>query len=163
MGEAFTNDDSLGERGEAGLGNKVDEVNIKWVGPKPPNPFQQQQTFESIVLPGQKLSDISQMTGVPIKYSCMNGSCGLCDVLVDGQRMPACTTTAAARDMTIEFGSLLSRKKAARQAAGEEVVLEEETQGVVVPTETLEQRLQRQLAEEMAEEAANKKGGWPFG
>ena len=112
------------------------------------------------------------------------GTCGLCNVFVDGEEVPACTARLPKRDCTIEFQTPESRRLA-RQAkrkkkaaptpkspfdglavptnpfAAKEAPVEEEQEeeGSGGPTvEDLEQRLLR----EMGATPKKKKGGWPF-
>lgn len=168
LGEAFSNDATLGERQGAGLTKKVEQFTITWQGPKPNNPFQQQPTATSTVVAGQSLSDVAKATGVPIEYSCMKGTCRVCDVVVDGERLPACTAKVAARDMVIEYGVPRPRKGRVVPTAvgrgGTDEDEEAEAEESAAPALSFEEQLRAQLAAEMAEEAASKKkGGWPFG
>ena len=92
LSAAFENDDSLGERQDAGLKRKARFQTLTWRGPKPEgfNPFEQQPITETNAVAGQKLSVIAMQEGIPIKYSCMQGTCRICDVMVDGQVVPSC-------------------------------------------------------------------------
>ena len=93
LAAAFENDDTLSERNEAGLKQKARFQTLTWRGPKPEgafNPFEQQAICDTKAIAGQKLSVIAMQEGIPIKYSCMQGTCRICDVMVDGQMVPSC-------------------------------------------------------------------------
>ena len=93
LAAAFENDDTLSEQEEAGLKQKARFQTLTWRGPKPEgafNPFEQQAICDTKAIAGQKLSVIAMQEGIPIKYSCMQGTCRICDVMVDGQMVPSC-------------------------------------------------------------------------
>ena len=97
LAAAFANDDSLGERRDAGLTSKKNMRTITWVGPRG-------QKKTSQVVPGQALRDIARGTGVPIKYNCENGKCKTCEAKVGNGRAKICVTKAPDKDVTIEWG-----------------------------------------------------------
>ena len=82
LAAAFANDDTLGERESA---PKAQAYSIKWIGPKGEETLSQ-------ALPGQKIKDLARQAGVAgkIKYNCGEGTCSSCDMLVNGDRVPAC-------------------------------------------------------------------------
>lgn len=189
LAAAFENDDSLGERSEAGLKNKVVYQTITFVGPKPENFWEQQAVTEAQAVGGQKLKDVAQSAGIPIKYACMEGTCRICDVVVDGERVPACIAKCPKRDVTIEYRGVKTKKvtqgrvqpsglaasfgaavtaageagPAAAKAASEPQAAQAADQDETAPPAlSLEERLAAQLLSENAA-AAKKKGGWPFG
>lgn len=102
LGAAFANDDDLGDRKEAGLAKAAEYHEITWKGPKPF--FGDAPTMKTQTIAGQKLEMLGRQAGIPIEYSCMQGTCRLCDVLVDGKRVPACLATAPKKTCVIEYG-----------------------------------------------------------
>lgn len=107
LAAAFENDDSLGEAGPAGLKTKVQLQKVTWIGPKPEGAaafFEKQVIVEQEAMPGTALKDLAEQAGVKIRYSCNKGTCGICDVVVDGATIPACTAKLAkGRDISIEY------------------------------------------------------------
>ena len=103
LAAAFDNDDDLGDDGRF----KAKYQTITWKGPKPEGAAAmfgaKQAVQEQQVVQGQKLKDVAQTAGIPIRYSCMQGTCHLCDVMVDGETLPACTAICPSRDCTIEY------------------------------------------------------------
>jgi hypothetical protein len=71
LAAAFENDDSLGEDGPAGLAKKAEVHTITWLGPPPANFFEKQAVSKSEVIAGQKLKDVADAAGVPIRWSCL--------------------------------------------------------------------------------------------
>lgn len=96
LASAFANDDTLGERESA---PKVQAYSIKWIGPEGEETVSQ-------ALPGQKIQDLARQAGVAgkIKYNCGEGTCSSCDMLVNGDRVPACVAKAPTWDVEIEYG-----------------------------------------------------------
>ena len=94
LASSFANDDTLGDREEAGLSRQAKQTTITWRGPKPTGFMQQQQITQTTAVEGQSLAAIARSAGVPVEFACMTGSCGICDVVIDGKRMPACTAVA---------------------------------------------------------------------
>eukprot|EP00568_Trieres_chinensis_P009366 CAMPEP_0183294978 /NCGR_PEP_ID=MMETSP0160_2-20130417/3093_1 /TAXON_ID=2839 ORGANISM="Odontella Sinensis, Strain Grunow 1884" /NCGR_SAMPLE_ID=MMETSP0160_2 /ASSEMBLY_ACC=CAM_ASM_000250 /LENGTH=144 /DNA_ID=CAMNT_0025456375 /DNA_START=145 /DNA_END=579 /DNA_ORIENTATION=- len=76
---AFSNDDALGARQNAGLKNgpNVNE-NVSINGKK----------VNAIV--GQKVSVVAASARVKIPYSCKNGDCGTCMIKMNGRKVKAC-------------------------------------------------------------------------
>lgn len=106
LAAAFANDDTLSERQEAGLKNKLQPQKITWVGPEPEGPaalFSKQRIDEQTAMPGQSIQDLAELAGVPIRYSCYKGTCHLCDVKIDGITTPACMAKLGKADVTIEY------------------------------------------------------------
>ena len=69
LAAAFENDDSLGERQDAGLKSKLKTSTVTWMGPKPEGPmaaFTKQTVIEQTVRPGQTLKELSEEAGVPV-------------------------------------------------------------------------------------------------
>ena len=104
---AFDNDDTLGESGPAGLKTKVQLQKVTWMGPKPEGPralFEQQLIVEQEAMPGTPLKTLAEEAGVKIRYSCNKGTCGICDIVVDGVTTPACTANLGkGKDITIQY------------------------------------------------------------
>ena len=93
LAAAFENDDTLGERQDAGLKSKLKTSTVTWMGPKPEGPmaaFTKQTVIEQTARPGQTLKELSEEAGVPVRYSCMGGTCRICDVTINGVVTPAC-------------------------------------------------------------------------
>jgi len=97
LASAFANDDSLGDKEDAGLSKTKAKKTITWVGPNG-------QSKKSTVVPGQKLKDIARGTGIKIKYDCQEGTCKTCEALVDGRKTKICVAKAPAKDVTIKYG-----------------------------------------------------------
>ena len=173
LASAFENDDTLGKSGPAGLKKQAVYHKITFKGPPPTKMFEQQKIVETQAIAGQKLKAVADAAGIPIRYSCMEGTCRICDVLVDGERVTACTACMPKRDCVIDFepprvkrstsGVVAPTKSAAPKGLFSGVVtptqVEEEEPAPKITTASLEERLRQ----EMAAKAANKKkGGWPF-
>lgn len=175
LASAFENDDTLGKSGPAGLKKQAVYHKITFKGPPPTKMFEQQKIVETQAIAGQKLKAVADAVGIPIRYSCMEGTCRICDVLVDGERVTACTACMPKRDCVIDFepprvkrstsGVVTPTKPAAPKGLFSGVVTptrveeEEEEPAPKITTASLEERLRQ----EMAAKAANKKkGGWPF-
>ena len=103
LASAFENDDELGEQGPAGLKKKVQAYKVTFKGPEPKGFFEQQAITEAQALPNQKMKDVADAAGIPIRYSCMEGTCKICRVNVDGQEVMACTARMPKRDVEIEY------------------------------------------------------------
>ena len=106
LAAAFENDDTLGERREGGLSREVKPHQITWVGPKPEGMaafLEKQPITEQQALPGTSLMSLAEAEGIPIKYSCMQGTCRICDVRVNGVETPACMAKMGSEDVTIEY------------------------------------------------------------
>jgi ferredoxin len=149
LNSAFANDDTLGEQQAAGLKKRKKTKTVTWRGPKPANPFEQQKITTSEVISGQRLMDVARDAGIPVRYSCMNGSCGICNVKVDGQTVPMCMTKAPDADVTIDY----TVKGAAKVPKG--VVVSQEDQA----RSAGQKRLEDQLRAEMEAKKANSGGG----
>lgn len=127
-----------------------------------------ESTTEAIA--GQKLKDLAERANIPIRYSCMQGTCHLCDVKVDGVMVPACTASCPPNDCTIEYmdataaaeyaKATLKAERAAKKGSvkptkvankGEEVYVERES----VSTASLEDRLRAEMGAKKP-----KKKGW---
>ena len=83
--KAFANDDTLGERGSAGLSKEAKKVTVTWVGPKG-------QKKTATCVPGQKLRDVARASGIPIVYDCNEGTCKTCEAKVGNGRAKICVT-----------------------------------------------------------------------
>ena len=82
---AFSNDDSLGKREDPGIKG----------GAK----FNEQVTFngKSIrAVPGQRVSQVAAAARVKITYSCKQGDCGTCEIMMNGRMIKACQATIPA-------------------------------------------------------------------
>ena len=82
---AFSNDDSLGKREDAGIKG----------GAK----FNDQVTFNGKpirAVPGQKVSQVAAAARVKITYSCKKGDCGTCEITMNGRMIKACQATIPA-------------------------------------------------------------------
>ena len=97
LASAFSNDDSLGERKDAPKAQQT--YSIKWIGSKGEETISQ-------AIPGQKIKDLARQAGVAgkIKYNCGEGTCKSCDMLINGDRVPACVAKAPMWDVEIEYG-----------------------------------------------------------
>jgi len=183
---AFENDDTLGDRGDF----KAKVSKLTWTGPKPEGlaAFTESQPIsEQEAIEGQKLKDLAQAADIPIQYSCMKGTCGLCFVKVNGQEVAACTAVCPGEDAVIEYRDSKAAKAVMKEVAiaaraakksGKEFDPLAVT-GQVAPTkapqaaqpdavaeprkETLEERLLREMAEAETKKKSKSKGGWPFG
>ena len=140
LAAAFENDDTLGDREAAGLKNKVTAQQITWLGPKPEGMaalFEEQKVTEQQAIPGRSIKELAEEAGVPIRYSCMKGTCRICDVRINGEETPACMAKLSrGQDLTIEYRTLEDAavyakeemfKDATRQLALVEESLSEQT------------------------------------
>mmetsp|Transcript_23956 Transcript_23956/g.56725 ORF Transcript_23956/g.56725 Transcript_23956/m.56725 type:complete len:142 (+) Transcript_23956:167-592(+) len=79
---AFANDDSLGERENAGLKN----------GPK----TNDQVTVNGKSVPGvvvdQRVSVVCSKARAKVSYNCQNGECGTCTIRINGRPARACVS-----------------------------------------------------------------------
>lgn len=121
LAAAFENDDSLGERQDAGLKSKLKTSTVTWMGPKPEGPmaaFTKQTVIEQTVRPGQTLKELSEEAGVPVRYSCMGGTCRICDVTINGVVTPACMNKIERNggDLVIEYREADAAEQYAREA-----------------------------------------------
>ena len=91
---AFANDDSLGDREDAGLSKAKQKLTVTWVGPRG-------QKKTSTVVAGQKLRDIARGSGVPIVYDCSEGTCKTCEAQVGNGRAKICVAKMPNKDVTI--------------------------------------------------------------
>jgi len=108
LASAFENDDELGEAGPAGLKTKAKIHRITWVGPDPEGMaalFEKPEESIQEAIAGYDLKMLADQADIPLKFSCMQGTCGICDVLVDGETVPACTAKMPNRDCTIQYKS----------------------------------------------------------
>merc|ERR1719440_1354675 len=108
LSSAFENDDTLGEAGPAGLKTKAKIHRITWVGPEPEGMaamFEKPETAVQEAIANQELKTLADAANIPLKFSCMQGTCGICDVVVDGVAVPACTAKMPNRDCTIQYKS----------------------------------------------------------
>lgn len=96
LSKAFANDDTLGERSNAGLSKEQNKRTVTWKGPKG-------QTKKSTVVPGQSLKDIARGTGVPIKYDCQEGTCKTCEAKIGMQKVKICVAKMPNKDITIQY------------------------------------------------------------
>jgi len=113
---AFENDDTLGDRGDF----KAKVSKLTWTGPKPEGLAaftESQQISEQEAIEGQKLKDLAQAADIPIEYSCMKGTCGLCFVKVNGQEVAACTAVCPAEDAVIEYRDSKAAKAVMKEVA----------------------------------------------
>ena len=76
---AFENDDTLGDRPNAGLSKEATKRTVTWVGPKG-------EKKTATAIPGQKLRDIARSCRIPIKYDCNEGTCKTCEAMVGNSR-----------------------------------------------------------------------------
>lgn len=96
LGKAFANDDTLGDRQEAGLSKKAQTKTVTWVGPKG-------QKKTSTAIPGQRLREIARATGIPIRYDCSEGTCKTCEAMVGNGRAKICVAKMPNKDVTIKY------------------------------------------------------------
>jgi len=94
--KAFANDDTLGDRADAGLSKQKGKKTVTWKGPNG-------KTKTSTVVPGQSLKDIARGTGVPIKYNCQEGTCKTCEAKIGGQKVRICVAKMPNKDVTIQY------------------------------------------------------------
>jgi ferredoxin len=167
LASAFANDESLGERKEAGLAKKKTKKTVTWRGQEPGNPSPKITTTE--VIAGQRLMDVVRDAGVQVRSSCMNGSCGICNVKVDGNTVPLCITKAPDKDITIDYVDKSGKRAAAKKVPKGKVVPIPGKEGEAVPPEkprltqaSLEERLRAEMeAKKAAKKAEAAKS--PFG
>jgi len=94
---AFSNDDTLGARSNAGLSKEGTKRTITWVGPTG-------KEKKSIVVAGQRLKDVARAAGVPVKYDCSEGSCKTCEAQMGNGKIKICVAKVIDRDITIKYG-----------------------------------------------------------
>ena len=188
LAAAFENDDTLGEAGPAGLKTRVQERTITWQGPPPEGMaamFEKPKITEQTAIKGQPLKDLASSANVPLKYSCMKGTCGICDVMVDGVAVPACTAKMPDKDVTISYKTAdqasaymkekLAAERLAKKAAKGAKAAPAKVQGNVVPTNPFGALPTNPFGNPFAqpappepepepepEPAKPTKGGWPF-
>ena len=85
--QAFANDETLGDRGSAGLSKEKTKRVITWVGPKG-------QKKTSQVVAGQRLRDVARGSGIPIKYDCQEGTCKTCEAKMGSGKVKLCVAKA---------------------------------------------------------------------
>ena len=93
---AFANDDTLGARDNAGLTKEKTKRTITWKSSSG-------KTKQSTVVPGQKLRDVARAAGIPIKYSCNEGTCKTCQVKMGGGMVKVCVGKVPDKDVTIVY------------------------------------------------------------
>lgn len=126
LAKAFENDDTLGEAGPAGLKKKVDIQKVTWKGPEPEGLAaflgqEKQIIIEQEAMPGTPFKKLAEEAGVEIQYSCMQGTCRVCDVTVNGVRTPACQATLQrGKDIEIEFKDVAVMQQIAKEYALEQ-------------------------------------------
>lgn len=159
---AFANDDTLGEKENAGLSKGVKYHKITWRGPKPM--FGDAPEVTSSAVAGQKLRTLAREAGVSgIEYSCGEGHCGVCDVMVNGKRAVACVAKAPAADCVIEYGGAVPARKAKAARPRPKASGGGAAAGKAAAEAQAEASLQQRLAAEIEASNSKKKGGWPFG
>ena len=91
FGNAFKNDDSLGKPQNAGLTNgpKFNEVTINGKPVKG-------------AVAGQKVSKVMASARVKMTYSCREGNCGTCELLMNGRVEKACVAKLPQGKCTIQ-------------------------------------------------------------
>ena len=121
LAAAFENDETLGDAGPAGLKKKVGTQRVTWKGPEPEGLAaftSKQQIVEQEAMPGTPLKDLADAAGVEIKFSCMKGTCGICEVEVDGVMTTACTAKLArGRDIVVEYKDVKEMQQYAKEIA----------------------------------------------
>jgi len=124
MSEAMANDDTLGEKVDPGLKNKVLPVKVTWKGPEPEGMArftEKAKQFETMAMPGTSFKQLAEDAGVEVSYSCNAGTCRICDLTVNGMRTPACVNKVqAGRDLEIEWKDVATMKLIAKDFAIEE-------------------------------------------
>ena len=100
LANAFANDDTLGEKENAGLKNGP-----KFVTGTGPNG----KTVK--VSPGSKLEPVSRKIGVKVQFGCQTGSCRTCEALVDGKRTKICIAKVPNKDFKMTNLSDAEMKK----------------------------------------------------
>mmetsp|Transcript_18597 Transcript_18597/g.39930 ORF Transcript_18597/g.39930 Transcript_18597/m.39930 type:complete len:137 (+) Transcript_18597:113-523(+) len=90
FGKAFANDESLGKRESAGLkkGPNFNEVTINGKPAK--------------AVAGQKVSQVLAAARVKVTYSCREGNCGTCELLMNGRIEKACCAKMPRGKCTIQ-------------------------------------------------------------
>lgn len=136
--------------------------------------FEKPEMTEQQAMPGTLLKDLAEDAGIPLRYSCMQvrvvaavgcrywmpashvlaissrhavlqGTCGICDVKINGIEVPACTAKMGGMDCTIEYKASkqaqeYSKAKVKAQAAARKAakagapVVAEPSAGKVQPT-----------------------------
>merc|ERR1719324_417740 len=91
------------------------------MGPKPEGAaamFTKQKIVEQTAVPGQTLRELSEAAGVPVRYSCMGGTCRICDVTINGVVTPACMNKIERNggDLVIEYREADAAEQYAREA-----------------------------------------------
>lgn len=124
MSEAMANDDTLGEKVDPGLKNKVLPVKVTWKGPEPEGMArftEKAKQFETMAMPGTSFKQLAEDAGVEVSYSCNAGTCRICDLTVNGMRTPACVNKVqAGRDLEIDYKDVATMKLIAKDFAIEE-------------------------------------------
>lgn len=175
-------------------GQPIESVpQVTWQGPQPEGiaaMFEKPLVQDQQAIPGQKLKDLALEAGIPVRFSCMQGTCGICDVKVDGVVVPACTAIMPKRDCVIEYKRSADaeaymkekmKAQAAEKRAAKAAGAAAPTKGQVKPTnpfgggnpfgafggskEAEPVVPLSPLEQKVADENARKKGGggWPFG
>mmetsp|Transcript_28600 Transcript_28600/g.42282 ORF Transcript_28600/g.42282 Transcript_28600/m.42282 type:complete len:136 (-) Transcript_28600:2495-2902(-) len=91
LGDAFKNDDSLGERKNDGLSG----------GPK----YNEQVTINGKpikVVVGQAVKVAANSARVKIPYNCQQGDCGTCMIKMNGRKVKACQSKIPSGKCTIQ-------------------------------------------------------------
>mmetsp|Transcript_828 Transcript_828/g.1481 ORF Transcript_828/g.1481 Transcript_828/m.1481 type:complete len:136 (+) Transcript_828:159-566(+) len=90
FGKAFANDDSLGKRDNPGLkkGPNVSETTVNGKAVK--------------AVAGQKVSQVLASARVKMTYSCREGNCGTCEMLMNGRIEKACCAKIPRGKCTIQ-------------------------------------------------------------
>ena len=80
----------------------------------------EQTVIEQTVRPGQALKELSEEAGVPVRYSCMETACRICDVTINGVVTPACMNKIERNgsDLVISTARRTRRAVRARGAEG---------------------------------------------
>ena len=80
--------------------------------------FTKQTVIEQTARPGQTLKELSEEAGVPVRYSCMGGTCRICDVTINGVVTPACMNKIERNggDLVIEYREADAAEAMAREA-----------------------------------------------
>mmetsp|Transcript_5893 Transcript_5893/g.10558 ORF Transcript_5893/g.10558 Transcript_5893/m.10558 type:complete len:135 (-) Transcript_5893:233-637(-) len=90
FGKAFANDDSLGKRKNEGL-KKGPDVSETTINGKP---------IKAVA--GQKLKQVMNAARVKMTYSCNEGNCGTCELLMNGRMEKACIAKIPRGKCTIQ-------------------------------------------------------------
>jgi len=119
LASAFENDDTLGDNGPAGLKTAIQYTDITWLGPEPEGLaafMEKQPVTEQKGIRGQSIKDLAADADIPIKYSCMSGTCHICDVVINGVTTPACMAKCGEGAMTIEYQDPAKMREYAKNA-----------------------------------------------